>query len=131
LHLRTGAMQCVQENTGFAGFLLDDRYEVRLAVRNTRDGGSEWLRRDAAGAWRPWQVFSAEDGRSSAPTHFDAEGRTLYAYDSRGRDTAALVAIDWESGAATVLAEDPRADIGGMLTDAASHRPLAYGATYE
>lgn len=131
LHLRTGAMQCVQENTGFAGFLLDDRYEVRLAVRNTRDGGSEWLRRDAAGAWRPWQVFSAEDGRSSAPTHFDAEGRTLYAYDSRGRDTAALAAIDWESGAATVLAEDPRADIGGMLTDAASHRPLAYGVTYE
>ncbi|GEM_PF-15293 len=131
LHLRTGDMQCVQQNTGFAGFLLDDQYEVRLAVRNTRDGGSEWLRRDAAGAWQPWQVFSAEDGRSSGPSHFDVEGRTLYAYESRGRDTAALVTIDWETGAATVLAEDPRADIGGMITDAASYRPLAYGVTYE
>ncbi|MBB5944393.1 S9 family peptidase [Xanthomonas sp. 3307] len=131
LHLRTGQMQCVQENTGFAGFVLDDQYGVRLAVRNTQDGGSQWLRRDAAGAWQPWQVFSAEDGRSSGPSHFDAEGTTLYAYDSRGRDTAALVAIDWDSGTISVLAEDPRADIGGMLTDAASHRPLAYGVTYE
>ncbi len=131
LNLRTGDQQGLEENTGFAGFVLDSRYQVKLAVRNTRDGGSEWLRRDAAGAWQPWQVFSAEDARSSGPSHFDAEGRTLYAYDSRGRDTAALAAIDWESGAVTVLAEDPRADIGGMLTDAASHRPLAYGVTYE
>ncbi|MBO9643749.1 MAG: S9 family peptidase [Pseudacidovorax sp.] len=131
LDLRTGEMQCVEENTGFAGFVLDAHYQVKLAVRNTRDGGSEWLRRDAAGAWQPWQVFSAEDGRSSGPSHFDVEGRTLYAYDSRGRDTAALVAIDWDTGATTVMAEDPRADIGGMITDAASYRPLAYGVTYE
>ncbi|ADX46191.1 hypothetical protein Acav_2279 [Paracidovorax avenae ATCC 19860] len=131
LNLRTGAMHCVEENTGFAGFVVDAQYEAKLAVRNTRDGGSEWLRRDAAGTWQPWQVFSAEDGRSSGPSHFDAGGRTLYAYDSRGRDTAALVAIDWNTGATTVLAEDPRADIGGMITDAASYRPLAYGVTYE
>ncbi|AVS81210.1 S9 family peptidase [Paracidovorax avenae] len=131
LNLRTGAMQCVEENTGFAGFVVDAQYEAKLAVRNTRNGGSEWLRRDAAGTWQPWQVFSAEDGRSSGPSHFDAGGRTLYAYDSRGRDTAALVAIDWDTGATTVLAEDPRADIGGMITDAASYRPLAYGVTYE
>ncbi|MDQ1093027.1 dipeptidyl aminopeptidase/acylaminoacyl peptidase [Xanthomonas sacchari] len=131
LNLHTGEMQCMEENTGFAGFVVDARYQAKLAVRNTRDGGSEWLRRDAAGVWQPWQVFSAEDGRSSAPSHFDVEGRTLYAYDSRGRDTAALVAIDWNSGAITVLAEDPRADIGGMITDVASYRPLAYGVTYE
>ncbi|XDF37748.1 S9 family peptidase [Paracidovorax avenae] len=131
LNLRTGDMQCVEENTGFAGFVVDAQYQAKLAVHNTRDGGSEWLRRDASGAWQPWQVFSAEDGRSSGPSHFDVEGRTLYAYDSRGRDTAALVAIDWNSGAITVLAENPRADIGGMITDAASYRPLAYGVTYE
>ncbi|MCI2260928.1 S9 family peptidase [Xanthomonas indica] len=131
LNLRTGEMQCMEENTGFSGFVVDAHYQAKLAVRNTRDGGSEWLRRDATGVWQPWQVFSAEDGRSSAPSHFDVEGRTLYAYDSRGRDTAALVAIDWNSGAITVLAEDPRADIGGMITDVASYRPLAYGVTYE
>ncbi|MDS9995191.1 hypothetical protein PNQ69_20730 [Xanthomonas sp. A2111] len=80
--------------------------------------------------WQPWQVFSAEDARSSAPSHFDAQGRTLYAYDSRGRDTAALVAIDWDSGAISVLAEDPRADIGGMLTDAASRCCLGNKPSY-
>lgn len=131
LNLRSDALQCVEENTGFSGFVLDAHYQARLAVRNTADGGSEWLRRDGAGTWQPWQVFSAEDGRSSGPSHFDAQGRTLYLYDSRGRDTAALVAVDWVDGVATVLGEDPRADVGGLIVDAASDRPLAYGVTYE
>ncbi len=131
LNLLTGEQRCLETNTGFAGFLLDDRYEVKLALRNLPDGGSECLKRDAAGAWQPWLTFSAEDARSSRPSHFDAEGRTLYFYDSRGRDTAALCAIDWSGGAVTQLAEHPRADIGGMLTAPDSYRPLAYGVMYE
>ncbi len=131
LNLRTGEQLCLETNPGFSGFLLDDRYEVKLALRNTPDGGSECLRRDAAGEWQPWLQFSAEDARSSRPSHFDAEGRTLYFYDSRGRDTAALCAIDWESGSVTQLADHPLADIGGMLTAPDTYRPLAYGVTYE
>ena len=49
------------------------------------------------------------------PLRYTADGKTLYWIDSRGRDTAALVAQDVASGARTVLAEDPRADIDGAM----------------
>jgi hypothetical protein len=41
---------------------------------------------------------------------FSFDGRELYWLDSRGRDTAAVVAQDLASGTMQVLAEDPRAD---------------------
>ncbi len=131
LDLRSGKLTLVEENPGFAAYLADDDYRVRLAMRNTADGGRELLRRDADGRWQPWLHFPAEDANSSGPTHFSADGRTLYFRDSRGRDTAALVAFDLASETWTVLAEDPRADIGGTIGDRRDYRPLAYGVTYE
>lgn len=131
LALRSGELELLEENPGFSGYLADAHYRVRLASRSTADGGSELLRRDPAGQWQPWLALSAEDARSSGPTHFSVDGRTLYFRDSRGRDTAALVAIDFDSGATTVLAEDPRADIGGTINDQDDFHPLAYAATYE
>lgn len=131
LDLASGNLTLLEENPGFGGYLLDDDYRVRIAARSTSDGGAEYLRRTADGGWAPWICLSAEDARSSGPTHFSADGDTLYFRDSRGRDTAALVAIDMASGESTVLAEDPRADIGGTINDVDTYRPLAYAATYE
>src|SRR5690606_4901940 len=45
------------------------------------------------------------------------DGSTLYMFDSRERDTAALVAIDVASGERTVLHEDSRADIEDLMVD--------------
>ncbi len=56
---------------------------------------------------------------------FSADGRELYWFDSRGRDTAAVVAQDLESGATRVLAEDHRADFVQRLLDPITERPVA------
>ena len=42
---------------------------------------------------------------------FSEDGGTLYLFDSRGRDKAALAAIDMTTREATVLAADDEADI--------------------
>lgn len=131
LHLQTGALTVLEENTGFAGYVADPQHRVRLAAISTADGGRQWLRRDAAGAWQPWITLNADDAYNSDPSHFSTDGRTLYFHDSRGRDTAALVAFDLDSGERVVLAEDARADIGGSLLDLEDLRPLAYGVTHE
>ncbi|WP_406625219.1 S9 family peptidase [Acidovorax sp. SDU_ACID1] len=131
LELASGKLTLLQENTGFAGYLLDDHYRVRLAARSLADGGSLILRPDADGCWQPWIQLAHEDTRGSGPSHLSADGRTLYFFDSRGRNTAALCAIDLESGETTVLAEDDRADIGGILSDPRDYRPLACGVTYD
>lgn len=131
LSLESGALTLIEENPGFASYLVDDDFRVQLATRNTADGGSELLRRDGDGRWQLWISFSAEDARSSGPTHFSTDGRTLYFRDSRGRDTAALVAFNVETETWITLAEDIRSDIGSTITDLCDYRPLAYGVTYE
>ncbi|MBG0812096.1 S9 family peptidase [Methylosinus sp. H3A] len=128
--LATGELSLVQENPGYAGFILDDEYRPRLALRNTPDGRSEILRSEG-GAWAPWIVFDAADARSSSPLHLDAEAKTLFLRDSRNRDKAALVRVDLASGATTLVAESDKADIGHVITDRESYLPLAYGVERE
>ena len=75
--------------------------------------------------------FAPDDARSSGPNHLDPEGRILYLRDARGRDTAALVRLDMLTGESTVLAADPRADIGGMIVDIQTRAPRAYTVVAE
>jgi len=115
LNLKTGERELLQENFGAASFLLDDDYQVRLALRVTPDGGSELLQPDAEGEWKPVLTIGMEDMLTTQPIGFDASGKTLYMTDSRGRDTAALVSLDRESGASTLLAAHARVDAGDTL----------------
>ncbi|MBK8255801.1 MAG: S9 family peptidase [Polyangiaceae bacterium] len=73
-----------------------------------------------------------EDPLTTALIGFDASGKTLYAVDSRGRDTAALVTVDQKTGATKVVAEDPKADISeDVLVDPKTQAIQAVNSTYE
>jgi dipeptidyl aminopeptidase/acylaminoacyl peptidase len=110
VNISAGKMQLVQENLEFAGFVTDDDYRVRFAMRVTPDGGSEMLKPAAAGGWERFCKIDMEDMLTTRPIGFDRKGQILYMIDSRGRDTAALVAVDPENGERSVLAEDPQSD---------------------
>ncbi len=122
LDIRTGTLTLVEQNPDFAGFITDDDYRVRFAVRVTKDGGTEILKAAETPAgpagireWLPYETVSMEDSITTHPLGFDRSGRVLYMKDSRGRDTAAVTAVDLDTGAARVLAADPRADASGIL----------------
>jgi dipeptidyl aminopeptidase/acylaminoacyl peptidase len=61
---------------------------------------------------------------------FDKAKQKVYLHDSRGRDTAALFALDIQTKARTLLAEDPRADLGGVLRHPTEHTIQAVSFTY-
>ena len=124
LDLSTGERRLVRENPGFARFVCDDDLRVLLGERVTDDGGTEWLALDG-GRWRPFLRVGLEDGLTTAVRGADAEGTTLFMADSRGRDTAALVALDVVTGRTSVLAADPRADVGDVLWHPLTRRPQA------
>jgi dipeptidyl aminopeptidase/acylaminoacyl peptidase len=141
VNIRTGALTLVQENPGFEGFVTDDDYRVRFAVRTTGDGGSELLRPavpssgsasavPGVGGWQPFQTIAMEDALSTQPLGFDQSGQVLYMTDSRGRDTAALTALDLTTGTRTVLAEDPRTDVAGVLEHPTAHTIQAVAFDY-
>jgi hypothetical protein len=54
-----------------------------------------------------------EDTLTSGHIGVDKSGAVEYRTESRGRDTAALVAVDLETEVETVLAKDDRVDVGG------------------
>lgn len=113
--LATGGMELVETNDQFIGFLSDNSFELRGAIKMTPDGGMALYEPDDEGGWAKSDAIPAEDVLTTTPLGFDASGRTMFMLDSRGRDTAALVAVDLDTGEQTVLAADPRADIvGGM-----------------
>jgi hypothetical protein len=106
----------VQRNDGgFAAFLTDDDYNVRLVMRQRPDGGMDVLQRAANGSFTPFESIGPDDSLTTFPVGFDSAGQTLYFIDSRGRDTAVVVGRNMASDASTVLAQDARVDAENAL----------------
>jgi dipeptidyl aminopeptidase/acylaminoacyl peptidase len=137
VNIRTGESRLVQKNQrgeddGFVAFLTDENFRVRFALDMLPDGGQELLRPGPEG--KDWSVFARiehADTLTTSPVGFDRSGDTLYMLDSRGRDTAALTAIDVNTGQSRRLAEDPRADIDDTLSHPRERTVQAAASTYE
>ncbi|WP_334161754.1 alpha/beta hydrolase family protein [Phenylobacterium sp.] len=131
LDLKTGKLTLVFQNPGFGGFVADEKLNVRLALKPRPDGGQEVYAIDGQTvSEKPIQVIEPADALTTAPAGFTRDGATLYWIDSRGRNTAALVAQDLKTGRTTVIGEDPRADVSGGLADPETGKVQAYGVNY-
>ncbi|MEO6041953.1 MAG: S9 family peptidase [Croceibacterium sp.] len=131
LNLTTGALELVLQNDAYAGFLADDALNLRWAVNQNAAGGSDMF--EITGnqvAATPRETTTLEDALTTSVAGYTTDGATLYWIDSRGRDTAALIAEDTATCARTVLAEDARADISGTLRHPVTGVVEAYAANY-
>jgi len=131
VNIDTGDRTLVQENEGFLGFVIDDDYNVRFAARMTPDGGMEYLSVTEEGDWELFMEIAMEDVLTTGPVMFDKTGKILYMIDSRDRDTSALFALDLETGEQTLIAEDPRADLSGVMVHPTERNIQAVAFTYE
>jgi dipeptidyl aminopeptidase/acylaminoacyl peptidase len=121
----SGESHIVLENPGYSGVIFDDTLAVRLAFRVRPDGSVEVFEITPDGSTTPFMDVPHEDVLTTDVWGFSRDGRSLFLRDSRGRDTAALIERDVRTGATTVLAEDPDADIIGAWWDPRTVRPLA------
>lgn len=128
LDLGSGKLTLVHKNTGdYAAFVADEQLVLRLAVKSRPDGGSDYFRvvKDKVEE-TPVARVDLDDALTTSPLGFTTDGKTLYWNDSRGRDTAALVAQDVAGGTARVVAQDARADIASGLFDVRTGQVQAY-----
>jgi dipeptidyl aminopeptidase/acylaminoacyl peptidase len=132
LDLKTGKLTPVLMNTGgYAGFSADRQLVIRGASKPTPDGGSAFHRvvnNQVEG--KPFEQVTLEDASTTQPAGYTTDGKTLYWVDSRGRDTAALIAQDLASGKKALVAENARADIGGAMAHPQTGRVEAYAVNY-
>ena len=131
IDLVTGERTLVQRNEQFSGFVTDDDFNLRFALRPTSDGGMEYLQKAGENEWVPLFTIGMEDSMTTWPLGFDRSGRVLHMTDSRGRNTAALKSLDLESGTETLLAADPRADARGAMVHPTEKSIQAVSFTYE
>lgn len=125
INVVTGAATLEYENHDYIGLITDSTFRLRLSLRFAEDGSAEYFERQPDGGWQPFMTVPISDIDSTRMLDFSDDGRTLYMLDARGRDKAALVALDMATRRATVLAEDNEADITRVEFDAKTRLPLA------
>ena len=129
--LASGNRTLLEKNDAqIAGYIADADYTLKYAQRSRPDGGADVLRRGANGAWGKFDDIPFEDVLTTSPGGLTLDGKTLYFTDSRGRNTAALFAIDVASGKRSLVLEDARADVGGTLADPATGKVQAVSVDY-
>ncbi len=131
LDLASGKLTLVQQNEGYAGFVSDEDLNLRLAQKSRSDGGTDYYRMSGGKVdAEPIAQVGLDDALTTSPLGFTADGKTLYWTESRGRNTAALVAQDVASGSTKIIAQDPRADISAGLFHPVTGRAQAYTVEY-
>ena len=115
--LASGERTLVEKNDDeIAGYVTDGQYAVRYAQRSRPDGGIDFLQPDGDG-WKVIESVPFEDSLSTSLAGLTLDGKTLYLYESRKRNTTALYAIDTATNKKSLVLEDARADVGGTLVD--------------
>jgi len=135
LDLKTGKLTEIIRADGYAGFVADANHALRLALRPNAAGGMDYFTVSATPTGpkvvdKPVASTGLDDSLTTSPAGFTVDGKTLYWIDSRGRNTAALVAQDAATGATKVIGESPRADISNAMSNPRTGEIEAYAVTY-
>ncbi|MGH9660304.1 MAG: S9 family peptidase [Bryobacteraceae bacterium] len=117
LRFKTGDLEPDTQNPGdIAGWTADNALRVRAANKVLPGGGHEVLvRKDTSSAWQSFQKWGPEEALGGA-VGFSPDNKALWMLSSVGANTLRLLEIDIESSKSKVVGEDPRFDVGGVLT---------------
>lgn len=129
--LSTGERTLVEENPGFVSYLFDNDDRTRFAMTFSPIGGQEILQRDESNQWQPFLEIPNTDAMTTYLTGFDKSNHILYMIDSRKRNTAALFTLNLASGKQELVAEDDRADVGGILVHPTEKHAQAVSFIYD
>lgn len=127
----SGERTLVEKNEQeFAGYLIDEDNRVRFASKMTPDGGSQLFERTEDGKFTPFDKIPMSDTMTTSPAGFDKSGNVMYMMDSRDRNTGALFSIDLKTKERKLIAENPLADVGGVLSHPTENTIEAVSFTY-
>ncbi len=131
LNTRTGTIAKIADNTQeYDGYIVDDALKLRFATKAHPDGSTEIFQLDDALQATSYTKIGFEDAQTTAPAGMTTDGKTLYFIESRERDTIAVTATNLETGETKIVAENPKADVQGIIADPVTGALLAYSTHY-
>lgn len=134
VELLTGKPTMLAENTeGFLSIKVDLEMRPRIASKKLPNGDTQLFTTDPKGApaWKLFDTIPFEDADTTNILAVAPGGKSVYMQETRGRDTGALVLLDLATKKHKLLAEDPRADVGGVIVHPTKHTVQAAAFTYE
>jgi len=126
----TGEETLVEQNDRFADLTGARDLQLHLAVQQTAEGGFKLFRRDGE-AWVEAFEVAKEDSLTTGPLFVDEVHRVVWLQDSRGRDTAALVRWNLDTGETTVVGASEEADLAGLLVHPQTREIQAWSENYD
>ncbi|MBN1163071.1 MAG: prolyl oligopeptidase family serine peptidase [Candidatus Krumholzibacteriota bacterium] len=129
--ISTGERELVWENTeGMSGFIFDLDGTLRMATRETDDGGTEFFRVEGKDIISVYTVTNEENANIIS---FHKNGKRAYMVTNKGEenDLTSLVLFDPQTGQTEVVETDPKneVDFGGALFSNVTKELIA--TTYE
>ncbi len=115
LDLTDRSLVKVEDNPGFAGWLIDSDLAVRGGMSMTEDGGAIVHLRGDDGAYEPWKEIAPEDVATTGVLGYVRDGSALLIMTSVDANASRLVRLDLATGREKVLAEDPQYDVSGVV----------------
>lgn len=132
IDIQTGSRALLWRNDEeFLSVLFDGRHKARLGLRQGPDGGLEHWRPERDGSWSPLLRVPARDVLTTRPVGFINQGKDLLLFDSRKRDTAALVQLNMLTGRSQVIATAQGADIDRVLIHPTERRLEGFASTLD
>ena len=131
LRISTGERELVWENTqGMSGFQFDLDGRLRMATKETDDGGTEFFRVDGD---ELISVYTVTNEENAYIIRFQKDGKRAYMVTNKGdeNDLTQLVLFDPETGATEYVESDPKKEVdfgSAMFSDVTEE---LVGTTYE
>ena len=128
IDLATGERRLVRENRDeIDGYFLDRDLAPRLVTPAQPDGSRIVYKvtGEKHDTLEPLLTIPFANSWTTKPIRLTADGKACSLASSIGRDRSAVLRVDLETGAQTLVAEHARADIGGVLLDPRSGEVVA------
>ncbi|HTS61897.1 MAG TPA: alpha/beta fold hydrolase [Candidatus Acidoferrales bacterium] len=126
VNIASGERKLLRQNPGrIAGWVFDNKDQLRLATRSADNGDTEILRVDSGGMQN---IYSCTVFETCAVMGFDKEDKHAYLITNKGApDLIGLSLLDPRSGQTSVVESDPmkRVDISGGIVSEVTHELIA------
>ncbi len=130
LNILTGERTLIYENReNIAGWATDLDGNLRLALRQTDDGGTEILRLDKGN--KLTKIYEVDFEESASPIRFTKDGKAFYLMTNKGknRDKVQLELFDLKTGKTKLIDKDPLDEVdfaGALFSDLTNELLMTY-----